>query len=370
MMGSETSLPRLAVMYEPGAFSPFEIRDAANGLCELVWVTGWSAPLTGAMERLLPRLGEMLPAEGLDHDDTVSALRQTGVDGIIVFTDLGQEPAAALASALGLPFHSPQTARRLRDKLAQRDALRAGGLPVPAALPVCSGSVSSRAEAEDLAMSWPAVLKPRRSSGGRETFLVSCPEALVAILDDVPEDEQFILEEYLPDRPDQSDAPVADMVSVELVVADGISRHVAISGRFPIVAPLRENGGFLPSHLDVEESAAVVEAAKQAAACTSRSSRRRPARGSSRSTVASAGSCRRCWRASAARHCSSGRFASPWASTSRRSSRSSRGRGSRSTTRGCRRSETSWCVTSSASRRCARSRGSSGRGSIVTPGIG
>jgi hypothetical protein len=266
MMGSETSLPRLAVMYEPGAFSPFEIRDAANGLCELVWVTGWSSPLTRGLERLLPRLGTLLDIEGLDHDDTVAALGTIGVDGIIVFTDLGQEPAAALASALGLPFHSPQTARRLRDKLAQRDALRAGGLPVPAALPVCSGSVSSRAEAEDLAMSWPAVLKPRRSSGGRETFLVSCPEALVAILDDVPEDEQFILEEYLPDRPDQSDAPVADMVSVELVVADGISRHVAISGRFPIVAPLRENGGFLPSHLDVEESAAVVEAAKQAAA--------------------------------------------------------------------------------------------------------
>src|ERR1700744_1428746 len=97
---------RLAVMYEVGAFSPFEIRDAAQGLCDLVWVTGWSSPLDRTLARLLPRLGTVLDVEGLGQDDIVAALREAGVDGIVVFSDVGQEPAAEIAAALGLPFHN------------------------------------------------------------------------------------------------------------------------------------------------------------------------------------------------------------------------------------------------------------------------
>jgi glutathione synthase/RimK-type ligase-like ATP-grasp enzyme len=260
-----TPLPRLAVMYEAGAFSPFEIKEAANGLCELVWVTGWCSPLTHAMGRLLPRLGTVLDAEGLDHDGIATALREFGVGGIVVFSDVGQQPAAEIAATLNLPFHSPETALLLRDKVEQRAALRAGGLPAPAVASVSRGSVGSLAQANELEMTWPAVLKPRRGSGGRETFLVSCPEQLVVALDETAEHEEFILEEYLPDREDRIGAPFAAMVSVELIVVDGVPQHVAISGRFPIVPPLRENGGFLPSHLDAEDSAAVIDTAKRAA---------------------------------------------------------------------------------------------------------
>jgi biotin carboxylase len=260
-----TSLPRLAVMYEAGAFSPFEIKEAAQGLCELVWVTGWSSPLERSMARILPRLGAVIDAEELDHDGIVAALRETEVDGIVVFSDVGQQPAAEIAAALDLPFHSPRTALLLRDKFEQRLALREGGLPVPAVIAVCPGSVGRRDAAEDLEMTWPTVLKPRRGSGGRETFLVRSPEELVSALDDAAEQEQFILEEYLPDREDRIGGRVAAMVSVELIVVEGVARHVAVSGRFPIVPPLRENGGFLPSHLDDEESEEVIDVAKRAA---------------------------------------------------------------------------------------------------------
>jgi glutathione synthase/RimK-type ligase-like ATP-grasp enzyme len=256
---------RLAVMYEAGAFSPFEIKEAAHGLCELVWVIGWSSPLDRGLARLLPRLGTVLDVAGLDQDEIVARLREAGVDGIVVFSDVGQQPAAEIAAALGLPFHSPRTALLLRDKFEQRLALRAGGLPVPAVLSVCPRSVGCREAAEDLEMTWPAVLKPRRGSGGRETFLVSGPEELVSVLDDASEQEEFILEEYLPDRDDRIGGQVAAMVSVELIVVDGVAHHIAVSGRFPIVPPLRENGGFLPSHLDAEESAEVIDVAKRAA---------------------------------------------------------------------------------------------------------
>lgn len=265
-MDEGSSLPRVAVMYEEGSFLPFEIRDAAQDLCELVWVTGWSAPVSRELTRLLPRLGVLLDVGGLDRDAVSAALREAGIDGIVIFTEGAQEPAAEIAAELGLPFHSPQTALRLADKLAQREALRAEGLPVPAFAAVSSVSVSSRADVDRLAMSWPAVLKPRRGSGGRETFLVSGPQDLLGRLEAAPEQEQFILEEYLPDRCDRVDRPVAHMVSVELVVVDGIARHVAITGRFPLVAHVMENGSFLPSDLGREESAAVVETAGRAAA--------------------------------------------------------------------------------------------------------
>lgn len=253
-------------MYEPGAFSPLELAESASGLCELIWVTGWSAPLDSSLARLLPRLGTVLDVRGFDHQANAAVLREARADGIAVFTDAAQQPAAELARELALPFHSPQTALLLRDKLEQRRALSAGGLPVPAALAVTQSGVSTRAEAEALEMTWPAVLKPRRGSGGSETFLVSGPDELVSVLEDVPGEREFILEEYLPDLAETRVAPVADMVSVELVVVNGVSRHAAISGRFPIVAPLRENGGFLPSDLDADASAAVVDVAKRAAA--------------------------------------------------------------------------------------------------------
>src|SRR6202161_314945 len=262
----DRSSPRVAVMYEPGAFSPFEIYDAAEGLCELIWVTGWSTPLDSSAARLLPRLGTLIDAPDLDRAARVAALRDARADGIVVFTDAAQQSAAELARELELPFHSPRTALWLRDKLEQRRALRAGGLAVPSALALSRADVRTRAEAQTVEMTWPAVLKPRRGSGGSETFLVSGPDELVVVLDDVPDEREFILEEYLPDRPACSGVPVADMVSVELVVVDGVSRHVAISGRFPIAAPLRENGGFLPSHLDAAASAAVVAVAKNAGA--------------------------------------------------------------------------------------------------------
>jgi len=36
-----------------------------------------------------------------------------------------------IAAELGLDYHTPEVARRLVDKLAQREALRNGGLPSP-----------------------------------------------------------------------------------------------------------------------------------------------------------------------------------------------------------------------------------------------
>jgi biotin carboxylase len=264
-MDDHSEPPRVAVMYEDGAFSPLEISEAAGGLCNLIWLTGWSSALDSSLSRLLPRLGTHIDLRELDSESKVAALREAHADGIVVFTDAALQPAADLARELELPFHSPQTALWLRDKFEQRRALRTGGLPVPGTIALSRSASRGDADVEGLEMTWPAVLKPRRGSGGSETFLVSGPDQLAVVLKNVPAERDFMLEEYLPDRPESSLAPVADMVSVELVVVDGLSRHVAISGRFTIVPPLRENGGFLPSDLDADASAAVVAAATQAA---------------------------------------------------------------------------------------------------------
>lgn len=257
--------PRVAVLYEDGAFSPLEIAEAARGLCDVVWVVGWSVPLTSTDARLLPRLGTVLEVENGDWARVAGTLAELDADGIAVFTDRAQQPAAELAERLSLRFHSPRTALLLRDKLEQRRALQAGGLVVPAVAAVSGATVGSVAEAHALGVGWPAVLKPRRGSGGSETYLLSDASGLLAALADNPPEREFILEGFLADREPPSTLPVADMVSVELVVQDGVCRALAITGRFTLSPPLRENGAFLPANLDRADHEAVCDVAVQAA---------------------------------------------------------------------------------------------------------
>ena len=262
----DEALPRVAVFYEDEAFSPMEIAEAARGRCALVWVIGWGPALDNQSARLLPRLGTVVDVAGLTGDAIDAALVQASVAGVTVFSDLALEPAAAVAHRLGLRFHSPETARRLRDKLRQREALRAAGLPGPVAVGLDSHAGYTAADAAAIPIRWPAVLKPRRGSGGRDVFLISGPEELPGVLATWRTGEELVLEEYLPGRTEGEPQQAADLVSAELIVVDGVPRPIAISSRFPLEPPLREPGGFLPSHLDAADTAAVFGAAADAAA--------------------------------------------------------------------------------------------------------
>lgn len=284
-------LPALAVFWEDAAFSPLEIAEAARGICRPVFVLGWSRTAPVFPRRLLERLGPVVdvPADGgADMPVALSgALDRLDVAGVIVFTDPPQRLAATVARHLGLDFHSVTTASALSDKWAQRRALQAAGVPVPGYWPLTkaywgdqaqvagtppvteTGPVVGTAPGADdggpaAEISFPAVLKPRRGAGSRDTFLVRDAAELATCLAQSADDD-LLVEQYIEDCEPQVSGFGSDLVSVESLVEDGEAHHVAITGRFRFEAPFRDTGGFVPSDIPAEHAAAVCEVASAAA---------------------------------------------------------------------------------------------------------
>ena len=123
--------PRLAVVYGHRSLDLMQICDGARGWCDLVWLVDGEDPSAMAMRPILRRFGEVVDALGGIPARAAAALRAHSPDGLATFYDAGMERVAAVADELGLPFHSLQAARNLEDKLYQRGALRASGLPTP-----------------------------------------------------------------------------------------------------------------------------------------------------------------------------------------------------------------------------------------------
>ena len=241
-----TEKPRLAVFHDETSVSILQAFEAAHDWCNITWVVGWSPgdpPL-----RMLSRFGDVLDVTGMNEGQAVEFLTAHELDGVIVFTDAPIRLAAAVAEKLNLPFHTAHSARLLTDKVAQRTALQNAGLPVPAFTAVRQGDLET-------SVPYPAVLKPREGAGGRDTFKIENSDQLAEALAKCDPNEEFILEEWLPDR--ASPGPSADLVSVESMVREGTIEHIAVTGRFPFAPPFRETGLFLPSDLGLAEMAAV-----------------------------------------------------------------------------------------------------------------
>ena len=79
------------------------------------------------------------------------------IHGVLALGDRPVEAAAHAARALGLPYNSPESVAVARNKLRQREALRAAGLPVPAffSFPLAADVESALAHAR-----FPCVIKP------------------------------------------------------------------------------------------------------------------------------------------------------------------------------------------------------------------
>jgi biotin carboxylase len=223
------------------------VYEAARNTCRLVWVVGWSTQFPPA--RLLSRLGEVTDVSSLSVEQSVDRIAELNVEGVVVFNDDPIRLAAAVADRLGLIFHSPETAVLLTDKLAQRQALQKAGVPVPRFVDTGPRGIEGE-------MTFPAVLKPRVGAGSRDTYRVNSESEVSQILETCSPNEEFILEEFIPDRP-AAGRIAADVVSVESVVRSGTIQHVAVTGRFPFAEPFRETGSFLPSDVSNSERSAV-----------------------------------------------------------------------------------------------------------------
>lgn len=263
-----TSLPTLAYVYDPLSFAPLSITEAAEGLCQLLWIVNGSKPDASSTMRLLVRFGPVIDSSAYDFEGLVDAVRAHEPDAILSMHDGDLVWTARLAEELGLPFHSLETARNLTDKHAQRDALAAAGLIVPMfrILPRHASAAEVASVADTFR--YPAVLKPRWGQSSRNTLPISSSAELLATLEELGalDVEDYVLEGYIPDASQELGGHgFANFVSVESVVEAGRVEHATISARTTFRWPFRETGYFTPSPVSPETASELFRVATIAA---------------------------------------------------------------------------------------------------------
>ncbi|BFU46063.1 ATP-grasp domain-containing protein [Krasilnikovia sp. MM14-A1004] len=251
-----TDDPRpLAVVYDKGAVHPVEAVTAIAPLAPTLFLV---APSDHA-QRLLPVMRQLGEARVLADDigADVSALRGRKLGGIVTFSEKMVPRTAALADRLSLPYHSLATTRLLTDKYAQRERLRMRGVDTTRSAPIHRLADWPRALRT---VGLPAVLKPLRGGGSRDTYPIDDPDTglrlATQLLDGVDAAYGLVLEELLRGR---DTLPVGDYVSVESAVVQGRIRHLAVTGKLPQAEPFREVGQFWPACAAPGERARILD---------------------------------------------------------------------------------------------------------------
>jgi biotin carboxylase len=265
--GADRSPRRLAFIYHPFSFGALDLAEAADGVCELIWIVDSTMADVELMSKLLVRLGRVVDVAGLDAAGAAELIAPHRPDGLLCLADSLMVRAAEIAQALALPFHSPALAAMLSDKYLQPRAFTASGVAAAQAwLVPRPGDEAGWATlvAED---PFPSLLKPRHGEGGRDIVAVASLAQLQARLDELGHEEERVLERYIEDRPqDRGSHDFAGYVSVESFVSAGVVSDVAIMGRTPLVEPFRESGFFIPAALEKPERRTVLALARRAIA--------------------------------------------------------------------------------------------------------
>jgi biotin carboxylase len=259
-MPSVSATAPVAVVYDRGSVSAGELAAGLADVAPLVLVTAESAH-TARMRPVLEQIGEVLPIGGTP-EDTQRALARWRPQGILTFAESMIGTTAELAAGLGLPYHTPETARLLTDKAEQRHRLG-----VTAVDTVRARRVTTAAEWQDALRhcGLPAVTKPVRGEGSRETWAIPDRAASAEVYERLfvagSAREPLLVEELLQGRPS---SPYGDYVSVETASHHGEVTPIAVTGKYPLLPPFREVGQFWPVHLGESEQAVLTALASAA----------------------------------------------------------------------------------------------------------
>ncbi len=154
---------------------------------------------------------------------------QSPIDAILALGDRPILTAAHAAPALGIPYNSPESVEVARDKLRQREVLRAAGLPVPAFF---SFRLSEDPRVVSARARYPCVVKPlllAASQGviraNNEAEFIAAVQRVQSLLESAeiqalrqPGNNRLLVEQYIP----------GGEVSVEGLLTHGRLRVLAI----------------------------------------------------------------------------------------------------------------------------------------------
>lgn len=258
----------VAVVYDLGAASPMDIANAAEGLCDIVFVVDLHDRHAA---QVLTVLEEYAPVVDLAAGDDQALAALTGVTAITTFSESMMRTTAQLAARLGLRYHPETVAAVLTDKSLQRELLnRAGVTPTGQAQARDAGGFTQALELVGL----PAVIKPRQGHGGTDTLCCATREQYdeaVSSLLAAGSGGSWVIEELLPAGSHPGGAWLGDYVSVETAVVDDDVWHFGVTEKLPLAPPFRETGDLVPDGLPDDlraEVCAVAEAALRAVGIT------------------------------------------------------------------------------------------------------
>jgi predicted ATP-grasp superfamily ATP-dependent carboligase len=248
-----SALPLAAVVVDFGSASPMSVLAAARGLARVVFVCDRRRPYVRALFDDLAALGTVCDVTDLSDDeiDDHPALRR--LDAITTFSENQLVRTAALADRRGLSFLSPAVAVAATDKYRQRELLARAGVQHTTSRVVRPRDGSAALAAALAETGLPAVLKPRSGAASARTCTIhTVDEARARLREFASGDEltEFVVEELLAGDPAVTAAGWGDYVSVESVTSHGHTRHIEITGKFPLASPLRETGYVVPAALD------------------------------------------------------------------------------------------------------------------------
>lgn len=253
--------PKLVVAYCRQSIPPFVIAEAAQGLCDLIWVLDFTDPLLAWALPLVKRLGTAVDAAGRCNAEIAVEVARQHPDGVITFSSEPIPLAEAIARESHLRFHSPYAAELLTNKHSQRVALAQAGVRGPRFWPVPEGAAHSERARLAAELSYPVVLKPQLGSGSRSTYRVEDAASLLLLLGDAQAaGEDMLIEELLTEAHSRARQRFGDVLMVDSVAAHGRVNHFAVAGHFVPAEPFRGTGSFIPAQLSADETAEVLAA--------------------------------------------------------------------------------------------------------------
>ena len=260
-------LPRLAVLYEASSVQAFHLVEASAETWRTVWVVDRDLPGSEGVMRLLSRFGPVVDVTSMDDAEVARALRPYDISGIVAFDDSLLPRAAFVAQELALPFMSPEVTHRVTDKLAQREAFRAAGVPTPRSARIPASGTAVEWVRAAASIDFPAVAKPVSGNGSRDVYALQGFEDLVALMSTRAARGaagDMVVEERIPDAWVDGERPYGDFVTVETFVSHGTMSHFGVTGCMPLAEPFRLTGNFQPSALRAQDTEAAVRAAEDA----------------------------------------------------------------------------------------------------------
>jgi biotin carboxylase len=251
-MTTPAQLPRLAVLFDFGSATPMSILASARGLARIVFLCDRDRPHVRSLYDELRELAAVCDITGLSDERILAHPDCADLAGIVTFSESRLNRTAALAARLGLTFLSVPAAAAVTDKFTQRRLLAAAGVQHTACRLVRDPADLEPALA---AVGLPAVLKPRSGAASARTCtvgtLAEARDRLRAFTDASAggATAEFVVEQLLTGDPAAAGQGWADYVSVESVTSHGDTRHIEVTGKFPLAAPLRETGYVVPGTL-------------------------------------------------------------------------------------------------------------------------